>query len=487
MSSTTIERPTTTAATAAVKRQITANDQRAQGPRLPGQLAPLVTRRPTGLATWPVLLLAGVPKCGKSYASAVATSSKHVGRTLWVGIGEQDPDELGSLPGVDFEIVEHDGTYRGILDAIRAAVAEPPADPERPTLIVADSISNLWDLLSRMAQVEMTARIARKREAALKYGRNPGPEQVEPPTKIDNDLWNTAADRWDHIMETLGAHRGPVLLTARLEQVSVFDDQGNITKDKMWKVQAQKRWPFWVTAFVEMMGRGQATLKGVTSHRVKFEGETTLAKDWTVEGIWRGMGLFDGGPIGHRTYSRTDTGEEVDKQRAEILADIRALDLDTAAVAGQWKTDHGHPITETTDLGGLALLRDDLRTQATRVEPPKPVQDVVTPAVEPQPADPIADEGAPEEEPHRVARRAVRCNDADVLVETFKRAGTEGWLTVDVTADIHVDYLDVVGIEPGRPLNFGTWLLAAGKYIRKSGGLTIHEAAYPEAGTPEEN
>lgn len=358
-------RPTTAAPRQAVRRQLDANAARSQGPRLPGEVKPLRTRKPTGLPSWPILLLGGAQKAGKSYACAVASGSKHIGRTLWVSIGEQDPDELGSLPGADFELVEHDGTYRGILESVRSAVCEAPVDDKHPTLIVVDSVSNLWDLLSRMAQVEMTQRLERKRAAATRNGRNPGPEMTEPPSKIDNDLWNIANDRWDHVMEALGAHLGPVVLTGRLELVSVYDDGGNITKEKMWKVQAQKRLPFSVTAVIEMYKRGDAVLKGVTSHRMRFEEETTLAKDWTIEGIWRGMGLLDGGPIGERVYSRTDTGEETDRARAVLLDEIRsaadALGESTAATATAWKQQHGHAITETTDIAGLTAVRDALR------------------------------------------------------------------------------------------------------------------------------
>ena len=58
----------------------------------------LTTRKPTGLPAWPILLIAGVPKAGKSYACAAASASPLVGRTLWVPVGEDDPDELGGDP-----------------------------------------------------------------------------------------------------------------------------------------------------------------------------------------------------------------------------------------------------------------------------------------------------------------------------------------------------------------------------------------------------
>ena len=77
----------------------------------------LQTRKPTGIPSWPIVLLTGVEKSGKTYAAAAASASEMVGRTLWLGIGEDDPDEYGAIPGTRFEIVVHDGTYRSILAA----------------------------------------------------------------------------------------------------------------------------------------------------------------------------------------------------------------------------------------------------------------------------------------------------------------------------------------------------------------------------------
>ena len=76
----------------------------------------LTVRKPTGLPAWPVLLLAGVEKSGKTYAAAQASASDMIGHTYWIGFGEQDPDEYGQIG--QFDIVEHDGTYRDLLRAI---------------------------------------------------------------------------------------------------------------------------------------------------------------------------------------------------------------------------------------------------------------------------------------------------------------------------------------------------------------------------------
>src|SRR5690242_8022331 len=104
------------------------------------------TRRPSGKPPWPIVLIAGVEKAGKSYAAALASGSDLVGRTLWYGIGEDAPDEYARVPGADFEIVEHDGTYRDILAALEWGAAQPRVNG-KPTLLVVDSFGRAWDLL----------------------------------------------------------------------------------------------------------------------------------------------------------------------------------------------------------------------------------------------------------------------------------------------------------------------------------------------------
>ena len=80
------------------------------------------TRKPTGKAPWPMLLLAGVQKSGKSYACAAFSASDLIDRTFYIEVGEGSADQYGALPGARYEIVEHDGSWQGILAACEAAV-----------------------------------------------------------------------------------------------------------------------------------------------------------------------------------------------------------------------------------------------------------------------------------------------------------------------------------------------------------------------------
>jgi hypothetical protein len=270
----------------------------------------LTTRKPTGIPPWPIILLAGREKAGKSYGAALATASPLVGRSLWVGIGEDDPDEYGKVPGADFDIVVHDGTYDGILAAVKAASAEPPAD-DKPTLLIVDSMTKLWDLCVDNAQA-----IANSRASG---GRNAAGEKTLTP-----DLWNIAKGWWDDVMDAIRSHRGPVVLTARLDEVMVMED-GRPTKAKQWKVQGHKSLPYDVGVVVEMHERGHALITGVRSVSMALERAEEVKGGIAVDDLWKRMGLTAATATTDRQHARTvvDDGTVegiTEKWRAKALA-----------------------------------------------------------------------------------------------------------------------------------------------------------------------
>lgn len=244
----------------------------------------LNTRRPTGKPSWPILNLAGREGAGKSWSAAEASASDLIGRTLWVGVGEDAPDEYSLIPGADFEIVEHDGKYLSILTALTEIAALPPLTEGKQTLLVLDSGTRMWQLITDNAQATANARAARK---AAKYNKSaPSGDQ-----QITMDLWNVAATQWGHIVDTLRAHRGPSIITTRLDQVAIVEN-GQPTTEKAWKVQAHKSLPYDVSAQVEMEERGKYRISKVKSARLQLE----HPKDWpnfTVDALWRALGLHE--------------------------------------------------------------------------------------------------------------------------------------------------------------------------------------------------
>ncbi|HEX5347889.1 MAG TPA: hypothetical protein VFW64_12445 [Pseudonocardiaceae bacterium] len=323
------------------------------------------TRKPTGLPTWPILLLAGAEKAGKTYSAAEASASDLIGRTLWVGVGEDDPDEYGALPGARFEIVEHDGTYRGILAALTACATEPPQGGKSkgavvPNLIVLDSATRLWELLCDEQQHVANERARRKAE---KYEK-PLPDED---ATITMDQWNTAKQRWAHCLDVLRGHQGPSIVTARLEEVTVLDKSGQPTKDRTWKVKAEKGLPFDVGAIVEMPRRGESYLVGVRSLRFKpAESGRTEYKPFTVDKLWRDLGVAEG--VGERRHAHVDAEDkpaaEADVARAELRALCEENGWELRAVAAEYAAHaDGAQLRDAANAAAIRRFAEDLTKQ----------------------------------------------------------------------------------------------------------------------------
>lgn len=319
----------------------------------------LTTRKPTGKPPWPLGVIAGTGKAGKSYACAAASACQQIDRTLWFGCGEDDPDEYGAIPGARFEIVQHDGTYRGLLNALTEAGKEQSGKPE---LWVLDSGTRAWGVLKDMATDALIDRLRRR------AARSNRPFEIPDDVKVTPDLWNLAGSRWEHVLNALRAHTGPSLITARLDVVSVFEN-GEPTKEKRWRVEGQKDLVYDVDFVVQIRGRGNAFLTAVRSLKWdKGEHDEVPLDKFNVVDLWASLGVLEKDAIGPRAH--TDALPVSDEeQRGGLLTAIAALADAVGAprqqIADDWATTHdGEAIAETTDIGGLEVLRSDLQAQA---------------------------------------------------------------------------------------------------------------------------
>ena len=269
-------------------------------------------REPTGRPAWPMMLVAGADHAGKSWACAEASGSDLIGRTVWIGCGENDPDEYANVPGARFLIARHNGSYRALLNTCKDAAALPPAEDGRPTLIVFDSATRLWNMLCDLAQQAANQRAAAK---AARSNRAAPEDDVQ----ITMDLWNVAKDRWSAVMDALRSHQGPVVLTARLEVVTVVDGRGEPTRERTAKVQAEKSLPFTADVVVHLESRGEATLTGVKSTRLQLDKPRPL-QSFTVDGLWRelGLGEVDTGARQHTAAAGEEEPPHVTRARAVI-------------------------------------------------------------------------------------------------------------------------------------------------------------------------
>ena len=282
---------------------------------MPGITAPQrarTSRRPTGLPNPPMILLAGPEKTGKSRVAAEGTASELLGMTYWIEIGgsEGTADYYGRLPGANYEIVPHDGSYQDILDAVRWAVAQPPAVEGKRNMIVVDNVTVLWDMLSDEQALYARWRAEKKAQEQRRRGPNP-----DLPVTVDPDLWNRAKDRWGEILWLLRRHTGPTVLIARQEIVTAFEND-KPTRDKTRKIKAEKNLPSAVDAIVELHALGEAYLTGVrTLHWDVTPGQSERFDNFSIDALLRRMGFHEAAATRQVTEVRPEA--YLDEQQAQ--------------------------------------------------------------------------------------------------------------------------------------------------------------------------
>lgn len=198
----------------------------------------LRTRTPTGDVAFPLLLVEGPEKSGKSFTALSLSASERVGRTFVFELGERAADEYADLGR--FEIVEHNGTYVDLLDQVRAATAEPMVDG-KPNVIVIDSDSMLWALLKDQASA--SARGSKRARQIL---------ADDPDADIETTMtyWTNAKDRWWALHNALRAWPGITILTARAGEVTKVNNGQPVAGQTEWSREVEKGTPFAMTGII---------------------------------------------------------------------------------------------------------------------------------------------------------------------------------------------------------------------------------------------
>lgn len=198
-------------------------------------MAQLKTHKPSGQAPWPLVLLTGETGSGRSWRSAQFTGSDKIGRAFWMDLGESCGEEYGEVPGADYEVVEHDGTWVDIIGQIEAAkevAVEHAKVGKPPVLLVLDSMTHEWSMLS--AWTDKRAR--RQRGNKRKLAEDPDAE-----IDITMNLWNDTNSRHNQLMNILKTFPGIVIMIADEKEISQLDKGGNpIAGAKEWKPEGQK-------------------------------------------------------------------------------------------------------------------------------------------------------------------------------------------------------------------------------------------------------
>jgi hypothetical protein len=242
----------------------------------------LRTRKPTGAVPWPVILLEGGEKSGKSYTAALLSASPKVGRTVWLDLNEGAADEYGKIPGARYEVIEHDGTWPSIIGQVADAkeeAAKAAEAGEMPLVLVIDSMTAEWDMLKDWADHR-----ARNTDAnRAKLARDPNAE-----IQVTMNLWNDANSRHRKLMTILMTFPGIVIITARGKDVAAMDAKGRpVEGTKEYRVEGNKNLAFDASCWVRMFRDKPAVVVGARSvHAGVRPGKDKpkeLDPDWTLE------------------------------------------------------------------------------------------------------------------------------------------------------------------------------------------------------------
>jgi len=205
------------------------------------------TRKPTGAVPWPLVLLEGAEKSGKSWACAELSASEKVGQTYWIDLNEGAADEYGAIPGSRYLVVEHDGTWNDIIGQvveIRDEAARAAQAGEPPVVLVIDSMTAEWELLKDWT----TNRAKESRSNKARLARDPNAE-----INISTNFWNDANARHRRLMTILMTFPGIVVMTARGKEVAAMDAAGRpIEGSKDYKVEGQKTLAYDASVWVRL-------------------------------------------------------------------------------------------------------------------------------------------------------------------------------------------------------------------------------------------
>lgn len=241
------------------------------------------TRKPTGQVPWPLILVEGGEKSGKSYLVAQFTACERIGTTYWLDLGEGAADEYAAIPGARYEVIVHDGTWPDIIgqvqavhtEAVRAAAAGEP-----PVVLVIDSMTAEWDLLK-----DWVSERARRSPAGRKKLAQDPDADIKPPM----NLWNDAAGRHQSLMHLLMTFPGIAIVTARGKDVAALDDSGRPTGSKDYRVEGHKTLAFDCSAWVRLSRDHHPQVVGVRSVRAgirpgvdKPKLTPDLSLDWLI-------------------------------------------------------------------------------------------------------------------------------------------------------------------------------------------------------------
>jgi hypothetical protein len=342
-------------------------------------MSTIKARKPTGTVPWPLVLIEGPEKSGKSYAAAEFTASERIGQAYWIDIAEGAADEYAAIPGANYLVIEHDGSWRAIMEQLQAVhdeAARAAKAGEPPVVVIIDSGTAEWELLKdwtsyRGRQTKNAKRIlAADPDAEIKPGRN---------------LWNDANDRHRAFMHLLMTFPGIAIVTARGKTIAATGDDGQpIPNSQEHKVEGHKGLAYDATAWVRLSRDEHPKVVGVRSIHAGIRPGVDRAKvapQFTIEWLIFDVMKCDPATAHVRDHVMTDEKEPTPEPAEEhsrppvepAEPDYQAIEewaagsTDVAALKAAWKRMNG---VKTERAGeACALIAARAKALQTPTEP----------------------------------------------------------------------------------------------------------------------
>jgi hypothetical protein len=414
----------------------------------------LRTHAPTGRIPWPLILLEGQEKSGRSWSIAEFSKSDKIGTLYWIDLNEGAAEEYGAIPGANYQVVEMDtGDYHEllhVLELLHKEASRARDAGEKPVALGIDSGTAIWAGLKDWASSR--ARSSSRGQALLR--KDPHAE-----VKISTNLWNDSAQRWRKIQTLLATFPGPVIITARGKEVAVIGPDGNpVEGQREWSVDCHKELPYTATAWVRMQRTSPPMVIGARSVHAGIKPGADDPKpiedpraegrllEWLIFDLLRvdaaRVGTrdyreFTGGDLTEEEKARPEEGEPDQSQTARRAA-RRAGDAQwLAAIAACTDLEGARRLWDKATLAGVLNLDIDgvdVRDRITaRVEDIKAGR--VGPDAQTAPAGPPSAPVPPAEAPQDVPAPAVAPAAADGPSQGPAGQPAEDLLAVSPTPD----------------------------------------------------
>lgn len=321
-------------------------------------------RKPTGVPNWPLVLLEGPAQVGKSYQAAQFTGCDKVGQAYWFDLGEGAADEYAAVPGADYMVVAHDGTWQDIihqLEECRDEAAKAAANGDKPSVLVLDSMSNEWDMLKGWTNV---------RARSSKYAKKMLESDPDAEIKASPNLWNDAGDRHHQLMNVVKSFNGIVIMTAKGKETIAVDADGRpIPKAKDYSVEGHKSLAFDANVWVRL-SRDEPPM--VVSFRSATRGirpgvDTAIRyPDFTLERfIFDVMGL-EAAQTRDVTELVSDELQLANTARAELGVFLREHKINYKAVAERFYQSQEEALEDTRDPSAIRNLLQALQEEQAK-------------------------------------------------------------------------------------------------------------------------